>query len=140
MRVVLDTNVLVSALIVKVGKPAQIMKYVGHFESMTSEEILQETRTTLYRRRIRQRYLITAEDIESYIGALHAASSIVQPSITVHAVESDPDDDKFLALAQETRADYIVSGDPDLVELVEFAGILILTPARFLEILTESHG
>ena len=140
MRVVLDTNVLLSALIVKVGKPAQIMSRIGSYEFVTSEEVLAETYKALHGRHIQKRYPVTTEEIESYIERLRKASTLIQPNIKVAVVKKDPDDNKFLALAKEVKADYIVSGDSHLTELGEFDGIPILMPAQYLDLLKSREG
>lgn len=139
MRVVLDTNVLVSALIVKVGKPAQIINQIGAYDLLTSKEILAETYKALHRPHIQKRYPLSTKEIDSYTQRLRGISTIIQPTIKVRVIKDDPDDDKFLALAKEGGADYIVSGDPDLVGLGEYEGIPILTPAQFLEVLKHSQ-
>jgi putative PIN family toxin of toxin-antitoxin system len=135
MRVVADTNVLVSARIVAHGKPAAIFRQIGLFEHVTSPEILQETEQVLNRKHILQRYRLSSADIEQYIGFLCAVSTVVENVPTIDPVSADPDDDKFLALGHHVSADYIISGDPHLTSLNEYAGIAIVTPARFLAIL-----
>jgi putative PIN family toxin of toxin-antitoxin system len=135
MRVVLDTNVLVSALIVKVGKSAQIIGHIGVYNLVTSEEILAEASETLHRPHIQKRYPVSPKEIKRYIERLQAISTVVKPSTKVTVIKDDPDDDKFLALAKEAGADYLVSGDPHLTDLGEYEGIPILTPAQFLEVL-----
>jgi len=136
MRAVLDTNVLVSALIVKVGKPAQILRQVGKFELLTSEEILAETERVLHYERIRRRYHLTEEDIRSFIAHLRAVAEMVQVQNQVEVIKEDPDDNKFLACGLAGGASHIVSGDPHLKELKEYQGIKIMSPAQFLELIT----
>ncbi|MEW5986854.1 MAG: putative toxin-antitoxin system toxin component, PIN family [Chloroflexota bacterium] len=135
MKVVIDTNVLVSARIGPLGKPAQIMKRVGTFEHLTSSEILAEAKEVLHRRHIQRRYHLSAEDINTYLNRLQDVSTILDPSTAVAVIKDDPDDNIFLAVAIEGGADYIVSGDLHLIRLGKYEGIPILTPARFLELL-----
>jgi hypothetical protein len=137
MRVVLDTNVLVSALIVKVGKPAQILRRVGEFELLTSEEILAETEKVLYYEHIQKRYHPTEEDIKSFIRNLRDVGEVIRVRSKVEVIKEDPDDNKFLACGLDGGADFIVSGDPHLTELKEYKGIEIISPARFLELITD---
>lgn len=133
-KVVLDTNVLVSALIVKVGKPAQILRRIAAFELLTAEEILTELEEVLQRPHITRKYRLSAEDIREYLARLRAVSTLV-PLQTSVAVVADPDDNMFVACAIDGGASYIVSGDPHLVDLGAYQGIAILTPAAFLRIL-----
>ena len=135
MRVVLDTNVLVSALIVKAGKPAQILGRIAQFELLTTEESLAEVERVLGYPRIEKRYGVSDEDITTYLERLRKVSKMLSVKNQVSAIKDDPDDDKFLALAKEGRVDYIVSGDLHITDLGEYEGILILTPAQFLEVL-----
>ena len=137
MKVVLDTNVFVSALIVKVGKPAQILRLIGTYELLTTEEILAELKRVLGYNRIRKRYRISDSDSTAYIQRLREVSTILQLKTKVETIRVDPDDNKFLALAKEAEVDYIVSGDPHLKDLSEFEGIPILAPAQFLELLED---
>jgi putative PIN family toxin of toxin-antitoxin system len=60
-----------------------------------------------------------------------AMHSIVLPSQSEHGICRDPDDDAILACALEARADYLVTGDVDLLELKVFKGIRIVTPRDF---------
>jgi putative PIN family toxin of toxin-antitoxin system len=133
-KVVPDTNVLVSALIKKEGKPAQILRHLDELELVTAEEILAELEEVLHRPHIQRKYQLTDEDIHEYLARLRAASTIVPLHTTVDAVV-DPDDNKFVACALDGGAGYIVSGDPHLLDLQEYQRIRILTPAVFLTLL-----
>jgi putative PIN family toxin of toxin-antitoxin system len=135
MKVVLDTNVLVSALIVRVGKPAQILRQIGKFELLVSEEILAETERVLHYDHIQKRYHPSEEDIATYLEELRETSILVSVTSNDQVIKADPDDDKFLACALDGGADYIVSGDPHLSSLKMYQGISILAPAEFLQLL-----
>lgn len=135
-RVVLDTNVLISALIVPVGKPAQILKYLEELTLLTSEPILIEMERVLHYSRIQKRYKLNDEIINLYLERVREVSSIVHVETEVLVVEDDPDDDKFLACAVDGEAEYIVSGDPHLLTVKEYEGVKILTPSDFLALLS----
>lgn len=137
MRVALDTNVLVSALIVKAGKPAQIMHHTSAFTLLLTDEILTETAEVLGRKHIRQRYPVTDADVNAYLRSLRAVGTVIKVEVQVDVITRDPEDNRVLALAQADGADYIVSGDPHLTEPEIYAGIPILTPAQFLEVLAR---
>jgi putative PIN family toxin of toxin-antitoxin system len=137
MKIVCDTNVLVSALIVKKGKPAQILRRLEDFDLLISEEILAEVDRVLHYRRIRKRYPITEEDINTYLQHLRKASTMIPLQGQLKVIQVDPDDDKFLECAVVGGAAYIVSGDAHLADLKEYQRISILSPAAFLELLTE---
>jgi predicted nucleic acid-binding protein len=57
--------------------------------------------------------------------------------LKIEGVARDPEDDKLLACAVEGRADYLVSGDKDLLVLQEYAGVQVISPAQFVKILGE---
>lgn len=139
MKVVLDTNVLVSALIVKAGKPAQIMRHTSAFTLLMTDEILAETGEVLGRKHIRRRYPVTDADVKAYLRSLRAVSTVIKVELRVDIIKRDPDDNQFLALAKAGAADYIVSGDLDLTDLGAYEGIPILTPAQFLDVLAPKE-
>ena len=135
MNVVVDTNVLVSALIKPSGIPAQLLTHVVPFTLVTSEEILAELHRVLHYPRLQRRYGLSEELINTYLNLLRAESQVVQVTHDAQGVSQDPDDDKFLACAATAHVDYLVSGDPHLTRLKRYQGIPILTPRLFLAVL-----
>ena len=138
MRVVLDTNILVSGLISPSGIPAQIQTAWrrGDFELVTSVPLLDELTEVLSYPRIRNRLRWTDEGLSDFIEFFRATAIVVKPS-TKLAIARDPDDDRVLEAAHASHADYIVTGDNDLLELRDFVGIPILAPAGFLKLITS---
>jgi putative PIN family toxin of toxin-antitoxin system len=132
MRVVVDTNVFVSALISPRGTPAQLLAHEFPFELITSEEILAELNRVLHYDRIQKRYNLNEEIISGYLSTIREDSQVIEVTGQVTVIEKDPSDNKFLACAVEAKADYIVSGDPHLTELETFEGIPISSQERFL--------
>ena len=90
--------------------------------------------------RIRQRYSITDQDVTRLIDSLHTEALVVVGDYEVSGVSIDPDDDKFLACALEGRADYIVTGDPHLLNLKQYHGINILEAREFLRRISAPSG
>lgn len=135
MKIVGDTNILVSAFIVKNGNPAQILRQINRIELVTSEEILDETEEVLHRKHIQKKYKATEEQIKEYIATLRQTCTLVKPINVVRVIKDDPDDDIVLAMGKKAKANYIVSGDQHLAKLKEYKGIPILTPAQFLKII-----
>jgi putative PIN family toxin of toxin-antitoxin system len=86
---------------------------------------------------IRDRYAITENDIARLIASLRADALIIPDVIANPHLCSDPDDDKFLACALTAQADYIVTGDPDLLILGQHQEVTILKPQEFLTKLRE---
>lgn len=110
MRIVLDTNVLVSALISRDGPPGLLLAAIRRerLTLVTSEAQLDELRTVLSRERLRP--YIRPEEAEDLIRNLEAIGEVVADLPDVDA-SPDPDDNRILATAVAGRADLIVSGD-----------------------------
>lgn len=132
MRVVIDTNVWVSALINPNGTPAKIIQHPTVFDLLTSLAILAELARVLHYDRIKKRYQLDDAVIDDYLRAVRLDSLMIDVTQQVSAVERDPDDNMVLACAVQGQADYVVSGDPHLVDMANYEGIPILTPSAFL--------
>lgn len=133
MRIVVDTNLFVSALIQPKGIPAQILTHDAPFQLVTSEEILAEIERVLGYARIRRKYNLSDQTVHEYLARIRDDSEIIEVSKNAAGASPDPDDDKFLACAVDAGADYIVSGDPHLTSLGGYMGIPVLTPRQFLD-------
>lgn len=139
MDAVLDTNVVVSAVISPKGPPAQVLEEwrAGRFNWVTSEALIAEVAGVLRSRRLRRFLPWTREELDELLLLLSRLTNRVAPTETLDVVHADPTDNRVLEAALEGHADYMVSGDSDLLELGEFRGIPIVSPARFVAILHE---
>ena len=134
LRVVLDTNVAVSAALLRRSTPRKALDQVLEQGSLLiSVETIAELDEVLRRPRF-NRYLREEGRLE-FLGELVRGSELVEVTAQV-AVCRDPNDDKFLELAVSGAATSIVSGDGDLLALHPFRGIAILSPQDFLVRLT----
>lgn len=133
MRVVLDTNVLVSALLWR-GAPHRCLAAVqaGLAELVISPPILEELRTVLV-----TKFRHTPADADEAIKLIRAAADVVEIAGRHRAVPDDPDDDKFVETAQAGRAELIVSGDHHLLDLGSAFGVPIITARGFLDRLSS---
>ena len=132
LRFVFDTNVLVSTVLVPNGKAQQaFIKADQNGYYLLSAATLEEPRDVLYREKF-DKYLTNAERTRFLADLLE--KSTVTPITESITVCRDPDDDKFLELAVSGNADYLVSGDDDLLALHPFQKIPILRPAEFLNV------
>jgi uncharacterized protein len=136
-RVVFDTNLLVSSILVKAGLPAQALQAWRdrRFLLAVSPAIIREIRHTLAYDRIRRKYHLTDEDIDSLVLLLEKDALVVDSaagSIAAGAVPDDPDDEQILACALAAEADFIVSGDRHLLDSDQFANIPIIPVREFL--------
>ena len=139
MRVVLDTNVFVSAAI-QSGASHRIIKHLigeNSDELIICDEILSEIREVLFSRP-RLRKWISLIDAERYVEMLQLRFNFVPNPTDVIAISRDSDDDYILALAQRERADYVISGDKDLLVL-QIPEISIITPAEY-EIVLKTNS
>ena len=133
MRGVIDPGVLVSGLIRSQGVPGSLLRALvdNRFTAVYSAEMLLEVVEVLGRAKFRIKYQIQPDDIAALLQLVRLRGELVIPPHPV-TICRDPKDDKFLAAALAGQADYIISGDADLLVLVRFQGIPILTPAEFL--------
>lgn len=134
MRVVVDTSVLVSGLIRHQGPPGDILRALrdGRFIVVYSHETLMEVVEVLGRDFFRSKYHIQFNDIEVLVSLIRLRGDAVVPAQKITDCR-DPKDNKFLEAAVAGEADYLVSGDGDLLSLNPYRGIPILSPAEFLE-------
>ncbi|MES2210838.1 MAG: putative toxin-antitoxin system toxin component, PIN family [Chloroflexota bacterium] len=135
-RAVLDTNVLVSALISPGGASARLLLELraGAFELILSPLLLAELREVLCRDKFR-RY-VTAFEADAYVELIRREGVVrADPSPSPEPMSTDPDDEYLIDLAREAGADALVTGDAHLLDLR--AIIPALTPAEFLEALAK---
>jgi putative PIN family toxin of toxin-antitoxin system len=137
-RLVIDTNVLIAALISSAGTARQVVDAVldHDIEVLMSEATFSELVSRLDRPKF-DRYR-EPESWNSFLSALVELALWHEDAGTATGASRDADDDKFLALAVTGQADAIISGDRDLLDLVSHEGIPILTPVQFLQRLRES--
>jgi uncharacterized protein len=131
VRVLLDANVLVSALLSKVGAPARLLMLwsQGELELVVCPALLGELERILARPRIRSR--IDPAEAERFLALLEAgAESVPDPEDPPPVRSVDPDDDYLVALAAHERIP-LVSGDDHLLRLRDRAPIF--SPRDFLE-------
>ncbi len=131
MRVVLDTNTLISALLFS-GTASRLVP-LWQSRSITlliSKAILQEyLRTLAY-----PKFRLSDQEIRGVIEEkLLPFVKTVQVKKHLTVVQRDPEDDKFLECAVAGRAKYLVTGDRDLLELGSYRGIMILPVGEFLD-------
>lgn len=138
LRAVFDTNVLVSSVLLKEGKPAQAVQAwrEQRFLLVTSPTLIRELRSTLGYERIRRKYNLRESDVDDVVALLDNDAIIVPGVADVWgAVLDDPDDDHVLACAVDGKADVIVSGDHHLLDLGMYKNIPIVTVRQFLNLL-----
>jgi len=125
MRIVLDTNVLIAALIAD-GVCARLLEHcTERHEIVLSDFILAETR-----RHLAEKFRFDQVEVDEAIRLLESSGTLVAPAELGKTVSRDRDDDLILGTAVAGRADCIVTGDEDLLVLREFRGIPSAAPVR----------
>ena len=138
LRVVLDANVYVSAIIRPEGPPGRVIDRFlrdSAFEIVLSPAIVEETLRALAYPKVR-RYLRGTVDPILLFEDISLLAEFVPGDYKMSAASADPDDDKYLAAALEGRATLVVTGDPDLLALEEYRGVRIVNPRTFLGLLS----
>lgn len=130
-RIVLDTNVLISAALIASSKPFAVLRHVLDTGILVfSNETFEEVATRLMRPKFAP--YVSAATRQVFLADLAAVAEWTAITGTVHVCR-DPDDDKILEAALTGRANCLVTGDADLLKLHPFRGLAIMTPQRFLQ-------
>jgi len=140
LRVFFDTNLFVSSLLVKNGLPAQALDAwrSRRFLLVTSPSIMAEVEATLKYPRIRRKYNITDEDVNSLLELMRTDALVVPGGADVAgSVSDDPDDEIVLAGAIDGEVDLIISGDRHLLSLKSFRDIPIIPVRELLDRLAD---
>lgn len=139
MRVVVDTNILIRALIMPHGTvgPVLLRLRQSEYTLLYAQSLLEELIDVLNRPRIRTKYNLTQDDIKAVVALILLRGEAIEPKRTI-TICRDPKDNKFLEVAVAGKADVIVSGDEDLLVLHPFEDIPIVQPRIFLELLDET--
>jgi putative PIN family toxin of toxin-antitoxin system len=134
LRVVLDTNVLVSALIFPGGSPELVYRLVldERIELISSRTLLAELGRVL-----EGKFGWEAARVEQAVAQLTRVATLVEPVAVIADITADPADNRVLEAAAAGDAPAIVSGDRHLLSLGRWRVIPIQTPADFLAALTE---
>lgn len=139
-RATIDTNLFVSALITPRGLPGLLLRAWerGEFVVVTSPALVTELEAVLARDKLRARYFLSPEAVGRLVGRLRyvAEQAAVPADLPIHS--RDPNDDKFLAAALGGGADFLVTGDEDLLVLdgePALGRLRIATAREFLELL-----
>lgn len=131
-KVVIDTNVLVSALLKPEGKERHIYKLALNSEIQLF--ISQPMTTELARVVDYPKFALNPLEKEIFFKNISRVASFVDPKRQITIIKADPPDNRILECAVESRADYIITGDKHLKSLKHYSGTKIIGPSEFLEI------
>jgi putative PIN family toxin of toxin-antitoxin system len=134
LRVLIDTNTVVSALIWS-GTPEAVIRVTKTQGGvlLSSRDLLNELEATLNKPKLRKPLALASKTPALVVEEFQKLVEIVETAEIRHDAVRDPNDLRVLAAAVGGRATHIVSGDRDLTDLQSFAGIYILTPRAFIE-------
>jgi hypothetical protein len=135
MKIVVDTNVLISALI-KEGKPRNLLREITlNHTLLISKELLGELAIIANEPKI-LRY-VNQHDISDFLRDLASASKIVKIKSRFKVVSEDPSDDDVVRTAYDGKAGFIVSGDKHLLKLKKFRRTKIVSTDAMLNIISK---
>jgi uncharacterized protein len=134
MKVVLDTNVLVAAFATQGLCHALVELCLDQQEIVLSQEILQEVAKAL-----EKKLKVPSKVIKDTIDYLKEHGSVQKLRLPQKRISRDPSDDHVLALAEQSGADYIITGDEDLLILRGYNKTPIVQPRQFWEILKNQE-
>lgn len=134
MIVVLDTNVIISALLSPKGAPAEIIKRweAGELDVVTSPPLIAELKRALEYERVKRYLKQPQKMVAALVDQLEAVASVVAPAPSLDVIKEDPADNRVLECALAGNAFYIVTGDAHLLNLKEYQGIVILNPGGYM--------
>jgi putative PIN family toxin of toxin-antitoxin system len=141
LRAVLDANVYVSAYVRPEGTPGQVierfLRYAA-FELVLSTETAAEVLHSLAYPKVLKAARSRTEP-ELWFEDILVLAEVIPGEYQVTGISTDPDDDKYIAAAIEGRAAFVVSGDPDLLNVEEHEGVRFVTPRQFLDLLGQTQ-
>ncbi len=134
MRVVVDTNVLVSSFLTPKGHPRAVIDLwkTGQISLCVSDEILEEYLEVLVRLGLRGE-----PELRNLLSMFKRKENLVfrKAAARYRRVKDDPDDDKFIDCAISARARYIISGDSHLLKVKQFKTVKIVSSEQFVELM-----
>jgi len=137
MRIVVDTNVILSALAKDSSPPGQILQLwqEGVVELLASTDTIAELERVLHYPRVRSWLSYADADVQDVIALFRNKALLITVAGKIPDISPDPKDNIFLAVAEAGSAQYIITGDKKhLLPLIQYQGIQIVTPAEFIAI------
>ena len=131
-KIIFDTNVLISAVGWE-GTSLQAVRRIASCTLLLSDEVLAEYRVVFGYRR----FQFPQTKVNEFLASLEKQAIMISPHPLNIPGCRDPTDDKFLSLASAGGADFLVTGDTDLLSLGDFGKTRIVTPAMFVALFTE---
>lgn len=133
MRVVIDTNVLISGIF-WTGKPKQVLNSARQklIDAVTSKVLMNELEEILTRED--KPFRLTKTEVNRVVKEILSFGTLIKPTSTISICQDD-DDNRVLECAVSGNAEYIITGDPHLLKLKSYKNIKIVKPTEFLKII-----
>jgi len=140
LTVVVDTNVIVSALLKPQSKPELVLRlfFSAYAQLCFSNDIMAEYREVLSRNRFR--HYISLELVNRFLEELKTVGALVEPQEKIDVIKADPSDNMFLECAVAASADFLITGNIRHFPSKTFRGTSIVPPEEFLQIVTLHIG
>ncbi len=135
MRIVCDTNILISAFVFPGGPPDQVLNLVRLKEITLclSPDIFSE-----FKKVLSKKFKYTETEIQEFLDRIRLISEMVYPEERLQLIKRVDADNRILECALAGQVDYLITGDKkDILPLKKIGNTVILTAARFLEMLTK---
>lgn len=134
LKVVIDTNTIISAPLSDDGNPAKIFELLllEEINNFRSEEITNEIIEVFSRDKIKK--IVSEDKINFIIDNYKKFSELTAPNIRLSIVKEDEDDNRILECAETANANYIISGDDHLIKLRNYKNVKIVSPKEFYDI------
>ena len=135
MRVVVDTNVVISSFLKSGGKPSRILRLIlqGDLEIVINEQILAEYSEVASR----PIFQLDRDKVQIVLDAL-GSSAIRAPSLPIRPSLPDPGDEPFIEAALSTKADFLITGNKKHYPARSCKDVTVVTPAEFLQKLAST--
>ena len=136
MKIVIDTNIYVSSFFWK-GNPRKVFDRVtnGIDELLITDDIINEIKSVM----LKNKFNLEISKIEDYVNIIKNFSVNILHDNILENISRDIDDNKILKCGLEGNADYIITGDNDLLVLEVYKGIKIINPKEYLEIVKNTN-
>ena len=137
MKLVLDTNVWLSGIFWE-GEASKIIEKTEkkNIQILISENILSEIVNVLNKESKFQKYILNLKlSVEEILRTILSISDLIETKIKLDLIKADPKDNIILEVALDGKAEYIISYDNHLLNMIEFRGIKIISPGEFLKII-----
>jgi putative PIN family toxin of toxin-antitoxin system len=140
LRAVVDTNILLRAMIKPTGTVGPVIRRLrdGDYMLVYSQPLIDELLEKLALPRIRQKYHLGEQDVDDLLALIALRGELIAPTRTVKVCR-DPKDDMFIEAAIAGNAAVIVTGDQDLLTLKKFESVQFITPRVFIAQLDEKR-